>query len=244
MAYKTGNPALNANTFNNLDAVPNGEVMTLEGTTNKTFLMLALAFFGAYCAGNEVVLTVLDIWIVVPFILGFILSLVIIFFKKTAPFLAPIYAVLEGFILGFISLIFEKEYNGIVIQALLLTTGIFVSMLVLYRTRVIQATENLRLGIFAATGGIALYYLANFIAGFFGISLPLITDNSIYGIIFTLIVVAIAAFNLVLDFDFIEAGVEQRAPKYMEWYASFGLFITMVWLYVEVLRLLGKSRRS
>jgi uncharacterized YccA/Bax inhibitor family protein len=137
---------------------------------------------------------------------------------------------------------YEATFDGIVIQAVLITSAIFLALLMIYRTGLIKVTENFRLGVAAATGGIFLYYLVNLGMSFFGKDLPLISSSSIYGILFSVFVVVLASMNLVLDFDFIENGVEKRAPKYMEWYASFGLFITLVWLYVEILRLLAKAR--
>lgn len=175
---------------------------------------------------------------------GVVLALIIAFitiFKKTlSPVTAPVYAVVEGFVLGALSQLYETQFEGIVLQALVLTGGIFLAMLTIYRTRLIRPTENFKLGLAAATGGIFLYYLAYLVMGFFGRDLPLVASNSAFGIGFTAFV--IAALNLVVDFDFIERGVEKQAPKYMEWYASFGLFVTIVWLYIEILRLLAKLR--
>lgn len=243
MAYKSGNPALNKNTFNNLQPIT-GEAMTLDGVAGKS-LALFLLCVGAGVFGWQLAAEKLEM--VAPYVLGsilvaFVVAIVTIFKKNWSPFTAPLYAVLEGFALGAISQIFEREFEGIVLQALLLTGGIFVSMLFLYLFRIIKATENFKLGVAAATGGIALYYIANLVVGFFGTQLPLIHSNSGWGIGFTVLVIIIAALNLVVDFDFIEQGVEKKAPKFMEWYASFGLFVTVVWLYLEILRLLAKAR--
>jgi uncharacterized YccA/Bax inhibitor family protein len=154
----------------------------------------------------------------------------------------PIYALLEGLFLGGISAIFEARYPGIVIQAVSLTFGTLLVLLVAYTSRVIRPSENFKLGIVAATGGIALIYMASFVLGLFGVSMPYIHDNGLIGIGFSLFVVVIAALNLVLDFDFIENGASQGAPKYMEWYGAFGLMVTLIWLYIEILRLLAKLR--
>ena len=242
MAYKSGNPALNKNTFNNLAAVT--DPMTLEGTAAKSLLLLAICV-GAGVYGWQ--FTAQNPESAGAYILGsvltaFVLAIILIFKKSWAPVLAPMYAVLEGFALGGISLYYETAFGGIVLQALLLTGGIFTSMLLLYLFRIIKATENFKLGVAAATGGIALYYLAGLALSFFGKQVPLIASNSVYGIGFTVLVIIIAALNLVVDFDFIESGVNKKAPKYMEWYASFGLFVTIVWLYLEILRLLAKAR--
>jgi uncharacterized YccA/Bax inhibitor family protein len=156
---------------------------------------------------------------------------------------APIYAALEGLALGGISALFESHYPGIVSQAVFLTFGTLAALLIAYRSGWIKATENFKLGVAAATGGIFFVYLISFVLSFFGVSIPLIHGSGIFGILFSLFVVVIAALNLVLDFDFIEQGAEQGAPKYMEWYAAFGLMVTLIWLYLEILRLLAKLQQ-
>ena len=166
--------------------------------------------------------------------------MVIMFKPKTSPYLAPAYALAEGVFLGALSGFMQTIYPGIVLPAILLTFGVAGSLLAAYASGLVRATENFKLGIMAATGGIAIVYLATFVLGFMGIQIPYIHGSGIIGIGFSLIVVVIAALNLVLDFDFIEKGVENGAPKYMEWYASFGLLVTLVWLYLELLRLLAK----
>ena len=173
---------------------------------------------------------------------GFILAIVTIFKKEWAPITVPLYAILEGTLLGGISYMYNSSYNGIVTNAILLTLGVLVSLLIAYRSGYIKATENFKLGIFAATGGIAIVYFINFIMGFFGSGLGVMSINnaSPLSIGFSVVVVIIASLNLVLDFDFIEEGAEKGAPKYMEWYAAFGLMVTLVWLYLEILRLLAK----
>ena len=155
---------------------------------------------------------------------------------------APIYAVIEGMILGSISAIFEKNYPGIVIQAVGLTFGVLFCLLMVYKSRLIKVTDNFRLGVVAATGGIALFYFISLALGFFGMRIPFIHESGPLGIGFSLFVVVIASLNLVLDFDFIEKGAEAGAPKFMEWYGAFGLLVTLVWLYIEILRLLSKLR--
>lgn len=244
MAYKSGNPALNKKTFENLVTAETSDTMTLEGTAKKSLLLLVICLtFGALgwrlTAQNHPAASAL---LMIALVATVVVALITIFKKTVAPFTAPIYAALEGFILGAISMLFEAQFNGIVLQAIIITSGIFASMLVIYLSRIIKVTENLKLGIFAATGGIAIYYLVNLIFSMFGRSMPLIASNSIWGIGFSVLVVFVAALNLVLDFDFIETGVQQKAPKYMEWYAGFGLLVTLVWLYLEILRLLAKAR--
>jgi uncharacterized YccA/Bax inhibitor family protein len=167
----------------------------------------------------------------------------ITFFKPTlAPITTPIYAALEGLALGAISALVEMRFPGIVIQAVALTFGTLFCLLMAYRSGLIQATENFKLGVVAATGGIFMIYMVSWVLSFFGTSVPFIHESGIIGILFSLGVVVIAALNLVLDFDFIEQGAESGAPKYMEWYAAFGLLVTLVWLYIEILHLLMKLR--
>jgi len=173
---------------------------------------------------------------------GLITAIVTIFKKEWAMYTVPLYAALEGVALGGISRIFEAMYPGIVNQAVFLTFGTLGALLMAYKSGLIKATENFKLGIVAATGGIFFIYLISFILGFFGINIPLVHSNSNFGILFSFGVVVIAALNLVLDFDFIEEGSEMGAPKYMEWYATFGLLVTLIWLYLEILRLLAKLR--
>ena len=248
LSFRSGNPALTKNTFKNV-TYSNDNRMTLEGTVNKTIIALMLLLFSAtYTFSTEQ--TGL---IGVGFIGGFILALITIFKKTWAPYTVPVYAVLEGLALGGISLIFEKMYPGIAQQAIMLTFGIFGALLFAYKSRIIQATENFKLGIFAATAGIGLAYFINLIVFWiYGQPFHFMTIGQpgspapLMSIGFSLFVVFIAALNLVLDFDFIEEASENGAPKYMEWYGVFGLLVTLVWLYLEILRLLAKlnSRRN
>jgi uncharacterized YccA/Bax inhibitor family protein len=174
---------------------------------------------------------------------GFIAAMVTIFKKQWAPVTAPIYAVLEGLLLGGISAVFELRYPGIAFESVALTFGTLFALLFLYRTGIIRVTEKFRLGVFAATGAIALFYLLQMILGLFHFEFTSVNGSGIIGIGFSLIVVGVAALNLVLDFDFIEKGVQYGAPKYMEWYGAFGIMVTLVWLYLEILRLLSKLQR-
>lgn len=245
---RTANPALNDKTFQQIGSYQSSDTMTLQGTVNKTIIMLFLAVAGAaytwglFLEGN---VNSLMMWMLGGAIGGFVVAMVTVFKKEWSTITAPLYAVLEGFFLGAISSMLENRFPGIVIQAVALTFGTAGCLLVAYKSGVIKATENFKLGVFAATGGIGLVYLATIILGFFHIQIPFIHDSGIIGIGFSLVVVVIAALNLVLDFDFIEKGAEQGAPKFMEWYAAFGLMVTLIWLYLEILRLLSKlnSRR-
>ena len=252
----SGNPALNARTFNqwegmrvatDVDARAARGTMTLQGTAAKTGL---LALFVCLSALFVFVLLITGraqyVWplFIVGIIGSLVFMLITIFKKNWAPVTAPIYAILEGLVLGVISVLFEAMFPGIVFQAIVLTMSVLGAMLLCYYTGLIKPTENLKLGIFAATGGIFLFYLIAMVMSLFGQRMPLIYDTGPFGILFSLIVVGIAALNLVIDFDFIERGVELQAPKYMEWYAAFGLMVTLVWLYLEILRLLAKSRSN
>ena len=246
---RSGNPALNENTF--LD-VSTGQLvsgatsgaMTLNGTVNKTGLMLLMLVATAaytwslYTPENPGAVMP---WLLVGGIGGFIVALVTVFKKTWAPVTAPLYALLEGLFVGAVSAMFEASFPGIVMQAVMLTMGVLASLLLAYKSGLIKATENFKLGVVAATGGIFLLYLVNIGMRLFGLDgIGFIHEASWMGIAFSAFVVVIAALNLVLDFDFIESGVEAGAPKYMEWYGAFGLVVTLVWLYLEILRLLSK----
>jgi uncharacterized YccA/Bax inhibitor family protein len=234
---RSGNPALNKKTFENLTNTSGG-VMTLDGAVNKTAISLLLLMCAAYYTYSNGNLSL--IW--PGFIGGFIVAMITIFKKEWSPVTVPVYAVLEGLALGGISSVYDHEYTGIVQQAIFLTFGIFATLLFAYKTKVIKPTENFKLGVFAATGGIAIVYLASFIMSMFGSGMSIMSpDNSSWmSIGFSLFVVVIASLNLVMDFDFIEEAAESGAPKYMEWYGAFGLLVTLAWLYLEILRLLAK----
>jgi len=242
---KTSNPALNERIFQGLSAVP-GETMTLEGTVNKTgVLLLCVAATAAwtwhlFMQSRSPASVGLLLWI--GLIGGLIFSFITIFKKTWAPVTAPIYALLEGLVLGSISAIFEVRFPGIAIQSVALTLGTLGVLLLAYRSGLIPVTQKFRLGVVAATGAIFFFYLAEMVLGFFGVHLSSINGSGITGIAFSAAVVIVAALNLVLDFDFIESGVRANAPKYMEWYGAFGLIVTLVWLYLEILRLLAKAR--
>jgi uncharacterized YccA/Bax inhibitor family protein len=173
---------------------------------------------------------------------GFIVALVTVFKKEWSPVTAPIYALLEGLVLGGISAMTELRYPGIAIQAVSITFGTLFVLLLAYSSRIIKVTEKFRLGVIAATGGIMVFYLLQMVLGFFGIRFTTVNGSGMIGIGISLFICAIAALNLVLDFDFIERGVNYGAPKYMEWYGAFGIMVTLIWLYLEVLRLLSKTR--
>jgi len=239
---RTGNPALGDNAFTAVGRVARAdEAMTIQGTANKAILLLLCVLVTASWVWNMPPQAVAP-WVAIGAIGGLVVALVTIFKQTWAPVTAPLYALLEGLVIGGVSTIFEAQFPGIVIQAAGLTLGTCLALLLAYKSRLIRATENFKLGVVAATGGIALFYLITLILGFFGIRMPLMYGNSWMSIGFSLFVVVIAALNLVLDFDFIEQGAAQGAPKYMEWYGAFGLMVTLIWLYLEMLRLLAKLR--
>ena len=228
---RSGNPAFSKGFGINENI--SGEVMTLDGTVNKTGILLALCVGGAYFGWNSPGLAMPAI------LIGFVIALFTIFRPKNSPYTAPAYAAIEGVALGGITMIFEAQYPGIGIQAIGLTFGILASLLFCYKSGIIKPTENFRLMIFAGTMGIFILYLVSFIMSFFGNSIGFIHSNGLFGIGFSLFVVAIASLNLVLDFDFIEEGAEKGMPKYLEWYGAFSLMVTLIWLYLEILRLLS-----
>lgn len=238
--FRTGNPALSDKTFRGLPRTGEG-AMTLQGTVNKTGIGILIVAAGAVVTWNMAQPILL---LVLGAIGGAILAFVTVFKKEWAPVTTPIYALLEGLVLGAISRMYDQQVEGIVPIAVGLTMGTLGALLLVYTSRLIKVTENFRLGLFAATGGIALLYLVSMVLGFFGIRIPLIHEAGPVGILFSVVVVVIAALNLVLDFDFIERGAAMGAPKYMEWYAAFGLLVTLIWLYLEILRLLAKIMGS
>ncbi|MFN0126453.1 MAG: Bax inhibitor-1/YccA family protein [Verrucomicrobiales bacterium] len=243
---RTSNPTLNDRVFAQSPAVAGGPTMTLKGSVNKTLIVASLLLTTAaaswqYVQSNPAASGAITIG---SAILGLILVITSCFKPVWAPVIAPTYGLVEGVFVGAVSARYAALYEGIVLQAAMLTLGILFALLFAYQSRLIRATENFKLGIVAATGGILLVYVATLILGMFGIQIPLIHQSGPIGIAFSLFVVVIAALNLVLDFDFIESGVAQGAPKYLEWQAALGLMVTLVWLYIEILRLLAKLKRE
>src|SRR5262245_7467178 len=245
----TANPAANVSIYDRAGfAASVANVMTLQGTIFKTSVLLAILV----AAGSVTWSRTLDSpTTAYPFMLGggivgFIIAMVTIFKPTASPITAPLYAACQGLFLGAISAAYNAVYHGLVVQAIGLTLGVFAALLIIYSSRIIRATENFKIGVMAATGGVFLLYVAQIVLSFFGISIPFIHQSGWLGIGFSIAVVIIASLNLILDFDFIETGVQRGAPKYMEWYGGFSLLVTLVWMYLEILRLLAKlqSNRS
>ncbi len=245
---RNNNPALSDKIFS---SASNGSVMTLGGTVNKCLILLAIVIATAYATWSHLYATdalgkVVGFpkWYYAGIVLALITSLVIIFKPNLAPILSPFYAVLEGLTLGLFSLSFESQYPGVVILALTGTLCVFIALLGVYRLKLIKPTENFKLGVIAATGGIFFIYLASFVMQYFGMTMPYLHESGPIGIGLSVVFVVLASLNLVLDFDFIERGVDRGAPKYMEWYAAFGLLITLIWIYIELLRLIAKLQEE
>jgi len=251
--FKTSNPALGKDTFSNVaqnqyggSLVDASARMTLSGTVNKTGILLICCVATAAWTWNSFMqthdLTMAGPAVMIGALGGFIFAMITAFKKTWAPVTAPIYALLEGLVLGGLSAVFELKYPGIAMQAVGLTFGTLFVLLLAYKSGLIKVTQKFRLGVVAATGGIMVFYLVEIVLGFFGIQFTTINGSGPIGIAVSLFIVAIAALNLVLDFDFVEQGVATGVPKYMEWYAAFGIMVTLVWLYLEILNLLAKMR--
>ncbi len=241
---ESSNPVLKSSVFEGLRE--DASRMTINGTITRTLILLVLVVSSALFTWSKVMAG--DVAGAVPWMIGggiggLVFCLITCFAQRAAPITAPIYAVCEGLLLGALSAFMQARYKGIVLEAVLLTIGTLFGLLLAYRTGLVRATEKFKMGVIAATIGIAVVYLISMVMRMFGTNIPYIHDSGTIGICFSLFVVVIAALNLVLDFDFIEQGEAAGAPKYMEWYAAFGLMVTLIWLYIEFLRLLSKLRR-
>ncbi len=238
---RSSNPIINKERIDKMHIDTLGqETMTIQGAIDKTLILFAILLLTAsfsFVQGQPVLTLVGAIG-------GLIVVLISVFKQDKSSFLAPLYAGLEGLFVGGISAMYAYAYNGIIMQAVLLTLSIMVVMLIIYRTRIIKVTDKFRMGVVMATGGIFLVYVTSFVLSFFGINVPYLHEGGMLGIGISLVIIAIAAFNLLLDFDNFERGAEHGFPKYMEWFFAMGLLITLVWLYVEILRLLSKLSRD
>jgi uncharacterized YccA/Bax inhibitor family protein len=246
---RSGNPGLNDKTFAGQPLVGvGGERMTVQGAVNKSFLLLVVLLAGAFWPWSQYLATgdasVVGAPLMIGLIGGLVLALIISFKPTTAPYLAIPYAALEGLAMGAFSAVLERRYPGIAIQAVALTFAVFAAMLLAYKTGLIRATARFRAVVVGATGAIVLVYLATFVLSFFHVNVPIFNSGSPLSIGLSLVIIGVAALNLILDFDIIESGAARGSPKYMEWYASFGLLVTLVWLYMEILRLLANTRRN
>ncbi|MCU1452734.1 MAG: rane protein [Acidimicrobiales bacterium] len=234
-----------------------GGVMRLGGVLSASAVLLTIVLVAGWmgwstvkvlttsqtATGKTVVVsTTIPPWLFMAWIAGFGIAILTIFKPKLARITGPLYALAMGLLVGAISHLYEVQYKGIVLQAVGLTIGVFLMMLFLFSTRIIRVTDKLRMGVIAATGAVMLVYLVSIVLRLFGSNIPMIHQAGPIGILFSLVVVGIASFNLLLDFDFVEKGVRAGAPRYMEWYAAFGLMVTLIWLYLELLRLLSKLR--
>lgn len=242
--FESNNPVFNEKVLQKVGSNQAEGAMTIKGTINKMAFLLVLVMAAAVYAWGAPARQQ-DI---MPFLWGgalggFALAIIISIKKEWAQYLAPAYALAEGLFLGVVSVLYSNLYDGIVLQAVGITFATFLAMLILYRTRIIRATEKFKAIVFTATAGIALFYLLALVLSFFNIRIPFLHEGSTIGIIFSLVVVVVAALNLIINFDLIETGAAQGAPKYFEWYASFGMLVTLVWLYLEILRLLSKLNR-
>jgi len=247
--FKAGNPTLTQKIFDKSSAIEADMqgVMSVRGTINKFGFLTLMIIAGAaynwhlFQEGKPSTVTALMIGGAIG---GLIFALIISFKPNWSGYLAPLYALLEGLFIGGISALidkgFEKTHPGLVLQAVGLTFGVAIAMFLLYNFRVIKATEKFKSVIIASTLGIGIFYLITIVLGFFGVNVGFAYDSSLLSIGISLFIVAIAALNLILDFDMIEQGAERGAPKFMEWYGAFGLMVTLVWLYLEILKLLSK----
>jgi len=247
MSMTTSNPAFTGTTYNvRASYAGYGDGMTVSGTVNKAGILLlcvaASAIFTWNQFNSDAGAGAMGLYTMVGAFGGFIMAMVTIFKKEWSPVTAPIYALLEGLFLGSFSAMLEVRYPGIAMEAVGLTFGTCFALLLAYRSGLIRPTEKFQMGIVAATGGIAVVYFASMLLGLFHIQIPGIFGNGPIGIIFSLAVVCIAALNLILDFNMIEQGAYRGSPKYMEWYSAFGLMVTLIWLYLEMVRLLAKLR--
>jgi uncharacterized YccA/Bax inhibitor family protein len=247
---RTSNPALRDDVFRSASRdVYNTGAMTIEGTAIKSLLLVGIltltaAFSWSQTHGAEgfALTPQAAVLLFGGAIGGFILALVTTFVPRFSPVTAPLYAACEGLFLGALSGFYEAVYHGIIFQAVGLTIGTLALLLGVYATGLVRVTQGFRAGVIAATGAVCLVYLVSMVMRMFGVNVPLIYESGIFGIGFSMVVVVIAALNLVLDFDLISTQAAHGAPKYMEWYGGFALLVTLVWLYLEVLRLLSKLR--
>lgn len=242
-AMRSSNPVMTGRVYEKAGSALSDNVMTINGTINKIGLMLLLVIVSASYTWNLVLGDDpgrVGTLAIVGGIGGFIMAMVTVFSPKSSPYTAPVYAILEGMFLGAISAVINARYPGVAFQAVLLTIGTLFTMLFLYRSGTIRATPKFRRGVMMATGAVFFAYMISWIMSLIGIPMGFMHSSGPLGILISLVIIVIAALNLIMDFDFIEKGSQMGAPKYMEWYGAFGLMVTLVWLYIEFLRLLSR----
>jgi uncharacterized YccA/Bax inhibitor family protein len=233
-------PFLKEENYRNAHSADQFDKMTVQGAVNKSFILLGILLFSAsysFASNNS-------LWIMVGGIAGFITVIIARFRPQNSNILAPTYAAFEGLFVGGITALYSNAFHGIVFQAITLTIGVLFSMLFLYKAQIIKVTANLRTGIMMATASIAIFYLLTWVLSFFGINMPFIHEGGVMGIGLSVVIVGVAAMNLLLDFDRFDKGEQCGAPQYMEWYSAMSLLVTLIWLYLEILRLLSKLSRD
>jgi uncharacterized YccA/Bax inhibitor family protein len=244
-SFRSNNPILKESAF--AGQITAGRTMTIQGTVNRTGILLLCVVIGAawtWGLSHSPEPGAALPWTFGGAIGGLVMALVTIFKKNWSPLTSPIYALLEGLFLGGISAFFEAKYPGIAMQAISLTFGVMAVMLLAYTFRIIKATPKFVLGVVIATGGICLVYLVNVImVSFFHSQISVLSNGTPLAIGISIFILIIAALNLIIDFDMIEQAAQSGAPKYMEWYGAFGLMVSLIWLYLQVLRLLSNTRR-
>lgn len=244
---RSGNPALSKSAMERVMSVESEKTATVGGTIFKTLILVTLVIISAGFSwrwASNLNTSSTALLVLTSSIVAMIFGLIASFVPKTIPLTAPVYAIAEGVFLGTVSMLASHTYGNIVIQAVALTGVIFFVTLFLYQARIVKITNKFRSIVIIATMGLFFYYLLTVILGLFGITMPLVYDTGTFGIIFSLFVVFIAALNLLLDFNFVETAANSKAPKVFEWYGAFGLTVTLVWLYLEILRLLAKTKSN
>ena len=242
-ALRSSNPVMTGSIYEKTVRSSAESVMTINGTLNKIGLMLLFVIVSASYTWKMVLGDDpgrVGTLAIIGGIGGFIMAMITVFSPKSSPYTAPVYAILEGMFLGAISAVINAQYPGVAFQAVLLTIGTLFTMLFLYRSGHIRATPKFRRGVMMATGAVFFAYLISWILSLLGIPMGFMHSSGPLGIIISLVIIVVAALNLIMDFDFIEKGSQMSAPKYMEWYGAFGLMVTLIWLYIEFLRLLSR----
>ena len=245
-SIRSSNPTFRNAVFTQTRPIAGEGVMTLGGTVGKTAVLFAVTIASTLYTWRQVAATdggMLGALLLTGALGGFVTAMVLVFNPRLAPWLAPLYAVLEGLALGGISSVYDARYHGLPAQAVALTFAAGLGMLVLYRAGVIRATERFRAVLLTAALGLILFYAADLVMGFFGTGMPLIRSATPLGIAFSVVACGIASLFFILDFDMVEEGIRSGAPKRLEWYGGFSILMTAIWLYLEILRLLGKLRR-